>query len=84
MIKWFINDYVMKQPTVNQWISCKERMPRENNWYLITARYKGTYTVDGCFWNGTEWLMGDFTSVKEFDDEIEILAWQPLPKPYEG
>ena len=23
MIKWFINGYVMDQPTVNQWIPCK-------------------------------------------------------------
>ena len=74
---------LLKQPVVNQWIPCKERLPKENNWYCITARYKGTYTTDGCFWNGTEWLTGTFESVKEFNDEIEILAWCELPKPYE-
>ena len=72
-----------KRKYEKKWIPCSWRMPNKNDWYYVTARYKGTYTTDKCFWDGTEWLMYDLKSVKEFDNEIEIIAWIPLPKPYE-
>lgn len=66
----------------DKWISCEERLPEKNNWYIVTAVYKDVDTTDRCFWNGKEWLKHNFKRVKEFNDEIEIIAWQPFPQEY--
>lgn len=64
-----------------EWIPCSERLPEEGEVVLITnkkgnvkhGQYRGCYPSDkvDCWWwkkNTTE----------------EVIAWMPLPKPYEG
>ena len=74
MIKGFINDYVMKQPTVNQWIPRKERLPEENEEVYVTlVNYTGErMTSVDVFENGNF-----------YHHSKKVIAWQSLPKPYE-
>ena len=59
----------------NQWIPCEERLPEENGNYLVTAIWKGKPEVD----------MDYFQFLCQWDDYKDtVVAWMPLPKPYEG
>lgn len=80
----------IKQPTVNNWISVKDRLPELNHFVFVTKRsegdiFYGKLIVDMAFY-----------SKKDFKDEFywrdwnlnemknEILAWMPMnfPEPY--
>lgn len=72
----------------DSWVPCSERLPKPKEDVLISARYEdscgdicevvfsGHLNFDGSYWLATyeEW---DYTLE-------EVLAWQPLPKPYEA
>ena len=66
-----------------EWIPCSERLPGDSGEYLVTIPldedetyvnvfmfHKGKFYEDDAEWGATY-----------YDD---VLAWQPLPKPYEG
>lgn len=72
-----------------KWIAVTERLPEDHDWYLVVVKEKSTgyqyiprvanYLHDNC-WElidtedaNTEWL-----------DDLECIAWMPLPKPYEA
>lgn len=61
-----------------EWIPCSERFPEEEGIYLVTARdyiFDITDIVVGtCYFNPNYKFIGT----------KEILAWQPLPKPWKG
>ena len=74
----------------DKWIPCKERMPEIFGEYLVTwitsaserrfvcfAEYDPAYLYD----TDSEWKLEDYT--KHYPD-VEVIAWQPLPKPYDG
>ena len=58
---------------IPEWIPCSERMPEEAGSYLITAR-----TISGIRYvrPGLLYSNGKF-------GRDSVIAWQPLPKPYE-
>lgn len=63
-----------KQPTVNLWIPCSERLPREEEIVLVddgTDIFTAWYS-DGK-WDSTDSMYCPFTS---------ILAWMPRPESY--
>ena len=65
---------IKEQPKIGEWIPCSERLPEEEGWYLETVVCGSVKrTGFGLFKNGI-W--------KHFDDEIETIAWQPLPDSY--
>ena len=58
-----------------QWIPCEERLPEENGNYLVTAIWNGKREVD----------MDYFQFLCQWDDYKDtVVAWMPLPEPYEG
>jgi hypothetical protein len=61
--------------TVNQWIPCEERLPKENEEVYVTLiNYTGErMTSVDVFENG-----------KFYHHSKNVIAWQPLPEPYEG
>ena len=74
------------QPTIDaepQWIPCSERLPDRIGRYLV---YSTTIPVwkhhilnydpeyDQWFWDG----------LRSEECDIKVLAWMPLPEPYEG
>ena len=55
----------------NQWISCSERWPKENEPVLGTVEVEDELMVmELIFYK--DWLKGKY----------ELIAWQPLPQPY--
>lgn len=72
---------VEKQPVVYQWIPVEERLPKENGTYLATAKsINSSSTIEVMYYAKRQMW------VDVVDDTIllNVIAWQPLPKPYEG
>lgn len=52
------------------WIPCSERLPEEEGYYITSTCYNEVYCD---YWKGDS-----------FDRTEMIIAWMPLPEPYEG
>lgn len=69
-----------------RWIPCKERLPEEDDMYLVTVhpRYivPGGIQIDMLGWHEGKWYFQDIDGRDAvFPDPI--IAWQPLPEPYQ-
>lgn len=67
---YFNNTY---HPTIPQWIPVSERLPENEDYYLVTDDAGGMRTVEISFF------------VPECEspwDYVNVTAWMPLPKPY--
>ena len=78
------------------WIACSERLPEESGYYLVTyhdwsdgnflPKYDDTY-VRRLHYQISDHFVG-WNYPKNVDDRAEndchkeVIAWQPLPKPY--
>lgn len=69
-----VMDYIENQPTVNQWIDVKDRMPEEDKEVLICSQWG---TIDVGWHYDTYWA----TEHNTYED-YEVAAWMPLPEPY--
>ena len=59
-----------------QWTSCSERPPEEESEVLVTTSWND---VCKAWYSNGKWR-AEF--INEYDDD-EILAWMPLPEPYQ-
>ena len=88
-----ILEFIERQPTVEQpdWIPCSERLPEEDNVEVLctvkqqskTDRSETIETIiveQGCYFYGT-WLLS--YDNQRVNCSREVLAWQPLPSPYQ-
>ena len=55
---------------IDNWIPCSRKVPEEKGMYLTTTIDKGVYCD---FWNGVN-----------FNRTELVIAWRPIPEPYEG
>ena len=72
-------------PTINQWISCSEKLPQKSGNYIVTERrysvddrkHEGKYQtiVEEVRFTGEKWERAKF---------FDIIAWMPLPEPWKG
>lgn len=53
-----------------KWIPCSERLPKDNGYYLTTAMYHEVYC--------------DYWEEERFNRTETVIAWMPLPEPYEA
>lgn len=68
-----------------RWVPCSERLPKEDEYVLVTAKYRSGCGVnvlkrtkdnrDGEIWEDDNWN-------QVFSERI--IAWMPLPEPYGG
>lgn len=73
-----------EEPKTGRWIPVSERMPEETGWYFVTFKIHGggyatcelSYRKPENYWTSTD------ISRKVFSND-EVIAWMPLPKPYE-
>lgn len=75
-------EFLNEQQKVDEWIPVKDRLPKRGERVLVT--YVSVFN---------EFLCDDCAMINEngnwiwcFDEslvELQIIAWQPLPKPYE-
>lgn len=65
-----------------KWIPCSERMPDLEEYVLVTLRY-GERMIMALDWDDgkIEWKTQEESII--YDNE-EVVAWQPLPKPWKG
>lgn len=69
---WGAIIHINAMPTIEaepHWIPCSERMPEKDGYYLTTTCYRQVYC--------------DFWNEDHFDRTEAVIAWMPLPKPYE-
>ena len=72
----FMRD-IENAPTVDavpHWIPCEERLPEKYDEYLCCDK-RGDYYVN--YLEDADWA-------REFTKNESIVAWMPLPNPYEG
>ena len=87
-----ILEFIERQPTVEQqphWIPCSERLPEDDAYVLISKKpsqisgNKFSVTIGVRYTNSrshkTEWRDSGFGYLS---DE-KVLAWMPLPSPYQ-
>lgn len=72
---------INEQPKVGEWIPVSERLPENDGFYLAT--------LDGAIVGENRPFTGlaEFEDGKWIDDEEDykcVIAWQPLPEPYQG
>lgn len=81
-------DLIKNQPKVNEWIPVEERLPEFDcdselyDFQLVTIE-----NGDVCFGvyrnDDEEWLTRMNEGKSVYTNEHKVLAWMPLPKPYE-
>lgn len=68
-----IAEEIENAPTVNEWIPCTEKLPKDDGMVLAYSKENDGVIIN---WiqkgNEWAWLDGD------------IVAWMPLPEPYKG
>ena len=57
-----------------QWIPCGERLPEHFDWYLVSNKETSWIAL---------WKDGVFLSVSGCFEFNDIIAWMPLPTPYQ-
>ena len=61
-----------------RWIPCSERLPEESGDYLVTTKWKGSYS-------GEVYIETNMDVYREKSKEwscVDVIAWMPLPQPY--
>ena len=73
---------IKRAPTVNDWISVKERLPEQPDsnvwiWCLVMRKGAKLPTTEVNFDNGKWYYFGYMTGMLE----CEVTHWMPLPEP---
>lgn len=83
-------------PSAQQWIACSERLPENEDIYLVTFDKSNLLDnekqVSDAYWINNQWQYGVLESyerrmpklVVEPIEELKVIAWMPLPEPYKG
>lgn len=61
-----------------EWIPCSERLPENQDCYLVTTKWKGSYS-------GNVYIETNMAVYREKPKEwdcVDVIAWMPLPQPY--
>ena len=71
--------WIDRQPKVGEWIPVSERLPKEAESVILTAKDDSAdspiyYTSVGWYYNGI-WIVENTVC-------YQVTAWMPLPKPY--
>lgn len=81
----YIDGLIKKQPTANEWIPCSERLPEDLNdknidCFLVTDGF----LIWMAYYNSEiGWQFAECTNSRNKIDWTEIIAWRPLPTPYQ-
>ena len=67
--------FALKKLEQDRWIPCKERLPEEDGWYLITEKTDGVKVQEGYFCRTRDG--------EPYWGYLHVTAWRPLPAPYQ-
>ena len=66
-----------------RWILCSERLPEKDDLYLVThIDYENDYLIALGFYELVDNKWYDLEKSDEELEEIDVVAWMPLPEPY--
>lgn len=71
-------------PRKIKWISCKEKMPRKDGYYLVSYNFGGTKTfVHELYYkvDDDKWYIDE--DLEELYAEPTVFAWATMPESYE-
>ena len=73
-----VEGMIAEQPKMGEWIPCSEWLPEEplfaDEGYIVQQkRVREPFTL---YWDGEKWTDANG------DEEDDIIAWMPLPEPY--
>jgi hypothetical protein len=71
-------DHTIKKVEQTRWIPCSERLPEEDGDYLVTTKWKGSYSGNVYI----ETHVAYYRKKSKEWDYVDIIAWMPLPEPY--
>ena len=78
---------IQKQPKVGEWIPCSERLPEEEEPVLVQWEKYDRYLNITTTYLDVMWLDDAEEKVFETINGVpngKVVAWQPLPEPWEG
>lgn len=75
----FTEELVREQPTVGEWIPCKEKFPEKSGTYIVSAIDGHVIRVSFAKWMPRlkTWALSGCRSY------WKVIAWKPLPEPYQ-
>ena len=68
----------------DRWIPVSERLPNCNGVYNVTRIIDGTRIADACYFDGQNTWHSDICVNHGRPYLYDIIAWRPLPEPYES
>ena len=81
---------VKEQPTIEpepQWIPCSKRLPHTNGVYNVTRTISDGFECrnisDSCYFDGANTWHDDTRVNHERRYLTDVIAWKPLPEPYQ-
>jgi len=85
---WYFQGKVKELPSVTPkqpgWIPCKTALPKEDGQYIVTVKYEHVDGYEDIYSEHGEWVDGHWDAGYGHCGSMEkVLAWQPLPKPWE-
>ena len=70
-----------------RWIPCSERLPRTNGVYNVTRKISDGFECrnisDACYYDGANTWHDDTRVNHERRYLTDVIAWKPLPEPYQ-
>lgn len=71
--RWQMMDAIKNAPTINYWISVKDKLPELSGFYLVFRLNDGMY-VEYFAQHTSTWFMEDA------DEDHAVAYWMPLPE----
>lgn len=65
------------------WIPVSEELPKETDCYIVTRQIGSDLIVGVCYFDRPDTWYDDTRVNRERNCLTDIVAWMPLPKPYE-
>jgi len=87
-LNWAVrNGIPYEERPQGEWVSVSERLPEDRNLVLVTAYWHETYQVmqASYFGEGEKngwWCVPWNNCGEHMRNDLHVIAWQPLPKPY--
>lgn len=67
-----------------KWVPCSKRLPDTSGVYIITRIIEEHFIVDVSYFDGSNTWHADNRVNHGRDYLKDVIAWMPLPEPYEG
>ena len=72
-----------QEPKTGEWIPCSERLPKNNDWVIVTIvdeRGDTPYRYTDFGW----YLEAANCWIIDAEQRTDVTLWMPLPEPYKG